>query len=316
MRKRAQLKSKPVYEEPKHLVKRAQPKIEKKTFAVKKNWWIALTLIFIFLLVLFFNTYFNLTSDVAIDPNGEGFSKYYLSGPDPYYNLRLVEGTYETGVYPYYSERDPILNYPLGARGGRAPLFNMMALGFSRTLTPFMDEIDAIGYSMQFVPALFGALLIFPVYFIGKELFNKKAGLIGAMFIAIIPIHLGSGHGSAYALFDHDSFNLLMFFLTFMFLIFSIREKNTTKSILYAIMGGVPLAALSMTWVDHQYLYVIIAIYAVVQMFIDMFTNKIYIHIVRTSIIVLFTGYLISLPVLAARVGKRLRKYLRRKVLI
>ena len=303
MRKRAQIRSKPVTEEPKHVAQQMRPKFEPKPSIAKKNWWIAISLIGIFLLVLFLNTYWNFTSEVSINPEATDFSKFYLSGPDPYYNMRLVEVTYETGRYPFYSVNDPLLNYPVTAGGGRAPLFNMMALGFSRLLSPFMNEVDAIGYSMQFIPALFGALLIFPVYFIGKQLFNKKAGLIAALFIAIIPIHLGSGHGSAYALFDHDSFNLLLFFLTFLFLILSIKEKNPIKSILYAVLAGIPLAALTMTWVQAQFLYTVIAIYAVIQMLIDIFTNKIELRIFRTSSIVLFTGYLISLPVIASGKG-------------
>jgi len=148
---------------------------------------------------------------------------------------------------------------------------------------------------------LFGALLVFVVYFIGKELFNKKAGLFGAFFIAIIPIHLGSGHGSAYGLFDHDSFNLLLFFLTFLFLIKAIKEKDSTKSMLYAILGGVPLAGLSMTWVEAQYLYTVIAIYAIVQMLFDIFTNKIEFKVFRTTSLILFSGYLISAPVISFR---------------
>lgn len=305
MRKRAQRKKSQV-DEPKHVLKKEKPKFEKTPVTTKKNWWIAIALISIFFLVLFFNTYFNLTTDVSLNPEADGFAKFYLSGPDPYYNMRLVEGTYNTGSYPYYSDLDPLLDYPTGAGGGRAPLFNMVALGFSRLLTPFMSEIDAIGYSMQFVPALFGALLIFPVYFIGKELFNKKAAIIGALFVAIIPIHLGSGHGSAYALFDHDSFNLLLFFFTFLFLIKSIKEKDSTKSILYAILSGVPLAALTMTWVEARFLYVVIAIYAIVQMVIDIYTNKIELRIFRTTAIILFTGYLVSLPITFAKSGIRL----------
>ena len=300
MRKRAQRKSKPILDESKHVSMKTRITKEEKSyrFDFKKNWWIAVSLLGIFLLILFFNSYYNASTEISINPEGEGFDKFYLSGPDPYYNMRLVEQTHNTGRYPYYSEDDPLLNYPLGRSGARAPLFNMMALGFSRVLTPFMNEIDAIGYSMQFIPALFGALLIFPVYFIGKEIFNRKAGLIGALFVALIPIHLGSGHGSAYSLFDHDSFNLLLFFMTFLFLIKSLKEKDPTKSLLYAILGGVPLAALSMTWVKAQYLYVIIAIYAFVQMFIDIFKNKIDFSVFRTTSVVLFTGYLVSLPVL------------------
>jgi len=305
MRKRAQRRFKPTFEEPKHKIQTTTKLIkEKKPRHVKKNIWIFATLIAIFLLVLFFNTYFNYTTNVAYNPDEEGLEKYYLSGPDPYYNMRLVEGTYETGRYPYYSEPDPLLNYPLGAKGGRAPLLNMAALGFSRLLAPFMSETDAIGFSMQFIPALFGALLVFPVYFIGKTLFNSKAGLIAALFLAIIPIHIGSGHGSAFSLFDHDSFNLLNYFLTFLFLILSLKEKNSTKSVLYAILGGVSLAALTMTWVEARFLYAVIAIYAIVQIFFDIFTNKIELKVFRTTSILLFSGYLISLPVMLARLGK------------
>ena len=297
MRKRAQRRESIDIEERQYVSQPTKQVFGKKPFRIKKNWWVAITLVGIFLLVLFFNTYYNLISDVAINPEGEGFEKFYLSGPDPYYNMRLVEETYNTGKYPFYYENDPLLNYPLGRTGNRAPLLNMMALGFSRFLAPFMSEIDAIGYSMQFIPALFGALLIFVVYFIGKELFNKKVGLIAAMFIAIIPAHLSSGHGSAYSLFDHDSLNLLIFFLTFLFLIKSIKEENSTKSLLYALLGGISLAGLSLVWVEAHFLYAVIGVYAIVQMLIDIFTNKIEFKVFRTTSIILLMGYLLSLPV-------------------
>ena len=150
---------------------------------------------------------------------------------------------------------------------------------------------------MQFVPALFGALLIFPVYFIGKILFGKKAGLVAAFLIALIPIHISSGHGSAYALFDHDSFNLLLYFLTFLFFIKSIKEKDTVRRILYALLAGIPLAALSMVWVEAQFLYTILTVYIVVQLIIDLFTNKVEEGFVISSAVALFTGFFVSWPV-------------------
>ena len=157
------MRSRPTIEESKHVYDSARSTVEKKPFKVKKNLLIGVTLIGIFFLVLFFNTYFNFTSGQTVNFEGDGFDKYYLSGPDPYYNMRLVNETIETGQYPYYSDNDPLLNYPLGRTGGRPPLFNMLAIGFGRLLTPFMNEVDAVGYSMQFIPALFGALLVFPV---------------------------------------------------------------------------------------------------------------------------------------------------------
>jgi len=304
MRKRAQRKSKTYSEEPKH-VSTGKTMIEKPkksiSLKMKKNWWMGVALIGIFLLVLLFNSYFNIISGVAYNPDGDGLEKYYLSGPDPYYNMRIVEETYKEGTYQFYSETDPLLNYPIGRSGGRAPLFNMMALGFSRILTPFMDEIDAIGYAMQFIPALFGALLVFPVYSIGKDVFNKKVGLIAALWLSLTVAIVGTGHGSAYSLFDHDSFNLFLFFTTFAFLIKSIKEKDRTKSFLYAILGGIPLAGLSMVWVEHEYLYTIIALYAFVQIFIDILKGKDDLKTFMSPLLVLTVGYLVSLPVIASR---------------
>jgi len=298
MRKRAQMRTpiaEPIRES--KIVKQKE-----KTIRFKKNWLIGVSLIIIFFLVLVLNSYFNIISGVAINPEGETLNDtFYLSGPDPYYNMRLVNVTLETGYYPYYGDNDPILNYPIGRSGSRPPLLNMVALGFSRLLLPFMSESNAVGYSMQFVPALFGALIIFPVYFIGKTLFGKKEGLIAALLISIIPIHLGSGHGSAYGLFDHDSFNLLIFFLIFLFLIKSTTDKDPRRSILYALLSGTAVAALTLTWVEARFIYTVIAGYAIVQMLFDILTSKTDWRFVRSMVIILFTGYLVSLPVLATR---------------
>jgi len=275
---------------------------ERKRFRFKKNWWIGVSLIAIFFLVLFMNSYFNIVSNVNMNPSGTTMTDtFYLSGPDPYYNMRLVDNTVQTGRFPFFSSNDPLLAYPFGKSGGRAPLLVMSAIGFSKLLVPFMSEADAIGYAMEFIPALFGALLVFPVYFIGKILFGKKAGLVAALLIAIIPIHISSGHGSAYGLFDHDSFNLLLYFLTFLFLIKSIKEKDTKRSILYALLAGIPLAALSMVWVEAQFLYTIITVYAVVQLLIDIFMNKLEERFVINIFLALFTGVLVSWPVTSAR---------------
>jgi len=261
-----------------------------------------------FLMVLFLNTYFNATSGVAINEGAtELEDKFYLAGPDPYYNMRLVQKTVETGHYPYiggkYGELDPLLNYPLGGSGGRPPLFNMLAIGTGKFLSLFMDETDALGYAMQFLPALYGALLVIPVYFIASMLFNRKAGIIAAWIIPLIPIHLASGHGSAYSLFDHDSFILLLTSLTLMFLMMSLREKNVKKSMIYAAFSGVSIAAITMTWVSSQYIYAVVAVFAIIQMIVDIFTKKINIHIVRSVLIALFLGYIISFPILWVKQG-------------
>ncbi|HVQ01164.1 MAG TPA: STT3 domain-containing protein, partial [Candidatus Thermoplasmatota archaeon] len=299
MRKRAQLKmpdqSKPAAATPQ------PPEQERKRFHFKarKNWWISFCLIAVFFLVLFMNSYFSITTNANINPLGTTLgAKFLLSGPDPYYNIRLVNTTVATGQFPYYNTNDPLLAYPLGHSGGRPPLLSMSAIGFSYFLRPFMSEMDAVGYSMAFVPALFGALLVFPVYFIGKILFGRKAGLLAALLIALIPIEVSSGHGSAFALFDHDSLNLLLYFLTFLFMILSIKEKDRVRSMLYALLGGVALGALALTWVDAVFLYTVIMIYVIVQLLFDIFTKKIEEQFVLNIFLLMFSSILIALPVI------------------
>ncbi len=303
MRKRAQRKGIPVESVEKQVDKTINLKKNKNNpFRIKKQWWVAASLIAIFLMVLMLNTYFNVTSGAPFNEDGTGFDKYYLSGPDPYYNMRHVEETLygeNAGYYPFYSESDPLLNYPIGRSGGRGPFMNILAIGFGQLLTPFMDEVDAVGYAMQFLPALFGALLVFPIYFIGKMLFSKKVGLLAALFLTLIPVHLGSGHGSAYALFDHDSINMFLIITSYLFLLKGITASEIKKSSLYAILAGLPLAALTMLWFEAEYLFTIIALYAIVQMIIDLFLGKKDFSVPWTASITLLVGYLISLPVVA-----------------
>ncbi len=261
-------------------------------------------------LVLFLNTYFNATSGVAINKEGkEVEDKFYLAGPDPYYNMRLVKVTLETGKFPYIGgvngEKDPLLNYPLGGSGKRPPLFMMMAIGLSRIFNIFMNDVDAVGYSMQIIPAIFGALLVIPVYFIATMLFNRKAGIIASFIVALIPIHLSSGHGSAYSLFDHDSFVLLLTSFTMMFLVMSLKEKNEKKALVYACFTGLFIAALTMTWVASHYIYALVAFYGFIQMIVDIFTKKINVRLVKIILIALIFGYILSYPIFWLRFGLR-----------
>jgi len=262
---------------------------------------LVLLLVGAFFLVLFLNTYFNYTSGIALNEEGKTLSeKFYLAGPDPYYNARLIEKTIETGKYPYlgglHGGADPLLNYPLGRSGGRPPLFNMITAGVGMFLSPLMGKMNALGYAMQFLPALYGALLVIPVYVIGSIAFNKKAGIIGAFIVSLIPIHLSSGHGSAFSLYDHDSFILLLTTTTIMFLLLSLKEKHTQKSLLYAMMAGVSVAGISLTWVAGHYIYTVIGVYGIVQMIMDILTSRINSKIPRTLFVTLFTGYLLAFP--------------------
>ena len=271
-----------------------------KSFKINKKTFICISLIGIFFLVLFFNSYFNYTSSIAFNPDGDTLgTRFYLAGPDPYYNMRLCTETLERGYYPFVGEEtDYMLNYPLGGKGSaRPPLFNMIAVGVAKLGGNFMSEMDALGWAMLFLPAIYGALLVFPIFGIGKELFNKKIGIIAALFIPLIPVHIGSGHGSSFSLFDHDSFILLLTTLVLYFLIKSFKEKDKKKSIIYALLSGVCIASIELSWVAAQFIFVFILLFMIVQMFFDIFRNNVKtIENAYKPAISLFAAFLIILP--------------------
>ena len=91
--------------------------------------------------------------------------------------------------------------------------------------------------------------------------------------------------------------------MAFLFVIKGVKDKDIVKSTLYALLAGYALGALSMVWVEGQFLYAVIAVYAVVQIFIDIFMNKMEMKVPITALIALSSGYLISLPIRLAPVG-------------
>jgi len=272
-------------------VKKQRKKLNKKTIT-------AITLVGIFCLVLFMNSYFNFISGTPFNPEGETLgTRFYLSGPDPYYNMRLCTETLDSGYYRFVTEEDTLLNYPVSHYGSaRPPLFNMIAISTTKILENFMPTLDALGMSMLFLPAIYGALLVFPVYGIGKTLFNKKVGLLAAAFVAIIPTHIGSGHGSALSLFDHDSFVLLLATCVFFFILKSLKEKDRKKSLIYACFAGLFIGGIELTWVASQVVYLIIAVFFVINFFIDILKNKSDIKNTYVIVVTFGVAFLVAFP--------------------
>ncbi|MBE9593098.1 MAG: hypothetical protein IMF19_06430, partial [Proteobacteria bacterium] len=110
---------------------------------------------------------------------------------DPWYNMRLVENTLHH--FPHRIHFDPFLSYhpPGGAPMGLAPLFDQMlafitwVIGLGNPISTLGQQgIEVIG---AWYPAVLVALTVFPVYFIGKEMYNRGTGLLSAALIAILP---------------------------------------------------------------------------------------------------------------------------------
>lgn len=279
---------------------------EGKDTWLSRNWWLLLALAGIFLLGLFMRSYFYYP--MAHDM---GFS-----GNDPYYHKRVVD--YVQQQHTHLIE-DPMLNYPVGGVNPRPPVYNWFIAIFGIILSPIFgfDVQLCTNTIMYLAPSFWGAMTIFPVYFLTKEMFGKKTGVISAFIMATMPSHI---ERSPAGFSDHDS--IVVFFVVLsIFLLFRafgalkhrdwVKDWRSTNSIYdgfteflrsnqvaicYALLSGVSLATIALTWKGFPYAIVIIIIYYLAQLLFDRFRHVDSTGVFVCTFLALFTGLAVSFP--------------------
>ncbi len=180
---------------------------------------------------------------------------------DPWYHMRLVENLLQH--FPHRISFDPYTFYPYGQAVAFAPFFDLL-LGFVCWViglgSPTPHTIEVVG---AYFPAILGALVTIPVYFIGKELFNSKVGLLSAALVAILPTEFLSR--SLLGSTDHHVAEVLFSTILILFLILALKrakEKETSfahirnrewrnigQPLVYALLAGVALGVYLLSWV-------------------------------------------------------------------
>jgi len=190
----------------------------------RENWILLTIIVFGFLIRLAFvsnvpwwdeSVYLNLGYDLSSNPldysvENHGWSDFIPSGGDENY------------AWPKMGFRPPLLPYILA-------IFYALNLNFL----------------IKFLLPLMGALTIFLVYLLGKEMFNKKVGIISAAIICLVPIHV---------IFSGIILNdvLVTFFITLSFLFFwkGFEKGNEKYKILWGITLGIGLLTrYTMLWI-------------------------------------------------------------------
>ena len=151
----------------------------------------------------------------------EGFDM--TGGSDPWYMKRVVDYILAQNAHLVY---DADRFYPIGGINPRPPLFSWsLALG-AMALQPFVNDADAVWWSMLALPAVFGALTIIPVATIAKDHFGKATGVIAAWLLVFMPAHVTH---STWGLADHDSFVMLFIAIGFMFYLRAVKYAGSER---------------------------------------------------------------------------------------
>ncbi len=236
-----------------------------------------------------------------------------LVGTDPWYHRRATEYIVKNKAQLIY---DPLMDYPRGAFNPWPPLFDWVLAVPAMIMEPFVGRDAAINYSLAFIPSILGALCIIGIYFLGKELFDKRTGLIASILLFLMPAfttRIGLGRA------DHDAIVLLMTILTILFFVKSIKAikrvnldwrlksgkirenistlmKEEKRPIAMALVSGVFMGLFALTWTGYIYIVGTIIIYLGIQMVVDHVTRKDSSPFILSVIIILGTSILIMLP--------------------
>lgn len=204
-----------------------------------------------------------------------------FAADDAVFHMRLVENLLEN--FPNKIWFEVFTLYPNGQIFHFGPLWTYMIAITSLILgagSPSLELTRTIG---AYFPGIFGALVVFPVYFIGKEVFDRRVGLLSAFIVAIMPGQFLSR--SVMGFTDHHVGEVFFSTLFLMFFIMAIRSvkgkdisladiqnKNFNKLKLpgvISIFAGIAFGLYMLQWSSGVFFGGIVAIFIILQYIID-----------------------------------------------
>jgi len=230
--------------------------------------------LFIFALSLYIRTI--LPYDAVFRGGIVGFA-----ADDAVFHMRLVENMIEN--FPHKIWFEVFTLYPNGQVFHFGPLWTYMIAITSLILgagSPSLELTRTIG---AYFPGIFGALVVFPAYFIGKEVFDRRVGLLSAFLVAIMPGQFLSR--SVMGFTDHHVGEVFFSTLFLMFFIMAIKSakgkdisladiqnKNWNKlklPVVISIFAGIAFGLYMLQWSSGVFFGGIVAIFIILQYIID-----------------------------------------------
>jgi len=169
----------------------------------------------------------------------------YMFEFDPYWHLRAT-GYVLQGDLP---DNDPLGFYQQGGSDyGNRPQFLWKFTSLIYLITTFGAAYDKwllMSYA-RVLPALFGALIAVAMYFLGKEVYNRKAGMVMAVISATIPAFV---YRTMAGFFEEDALGFLWLVLGFIFFIKAIKNAHATKlHLTYGVISAIFFGLMAFTW--------------------------------------------------------------------
>ncbi len=222
-----------------------------------------------------------------------------LSGNDPWYYYRITQNL--LAHFPTSIWFDSFTQYPYGSHIHFGPF--VVYLGAILAKLGGASTPEALRGVLAFIPAIGGTLLVFPAYLFTKEFINKKAGVIAALLIIMVPGQLL--HRSVLSFNDHHIWEVVWMISVLALFAYSVnswsgrsvRENLNKLSTLAApVFTGVALGLYLDTWPPGFIIGLILVSYIFFVFILKRFLSTDTDNLVYIGVITFITASLIYLP--------------------
>jgi dolichyl-diphosphooligosaccharide--protein glycosyltransferase len=184
-----------------------------------------------------------------------------LSEFDPFTFYRFANFLTKSGVISWFNPGDPSswFNwhitqswYPHGVSGASVG-YPGLAMGgaFLYEIVNLLGIDISLKYFLILLPPLFGTITCLAVYFLGKDIAGKPAGILAALFLALSPSYIGR---TTLGFFDNESMGILAILLIILFFLRSLDTERSRKSALfYMIAAGLCVGFICAQWGASMY---------------------------------------------------------------
>jgi len=230
-----------------------------------------------------------------------------LTGIDCYFYMRLIDNLVRN--FPYLISFDPYFIYPGGGYPGDIRFFAFMMAAIIKLLggaAPSQQVVDTIAV---YVPAVMGTLVVIPVFFIGRMLINRWAGLIAAAAAAVLPGEFLNR--SMLGFTDHHITEV--FFTTFFVLFFMLALQHSrpfsygllregrfpplSRHIPYSFVAGIFMGLYLISWRGSLIFIFMVFVFFVAQFISDHLRGLPTDYLSKTAITCFLIALLIYVPV-------------------
>eukprot|EP01059_Diplonema_ambulator_P007219 TRINITY_DN16712_c0_g1_i1.p1 TRINITY_DN16712_c0_g1~~TRINITY_DN16712_c0_g1_i1.p1 ORF type:complete len:742 (+),score=285.57 TRINITY_DN16712_c0_g1_i1:40-2226(+) len=200
---------------------------------------------------------------------------------DPWFNYRTTAKLVDDGIYDFYSWFDVDVWYPLGRIVGGTIYPGLMVTSMVVSkLLHLVNFTVSTRLVCVFLAPLFAGNTSLITYWFTKEIWNKKAGLVAAFFVSVVPSYISRSVAGSY-----DNEGVAIFALVSVFATFVKAVK--TGSMAWVFTSVLTYYYMVNAWGGYIFIINLLPVYVVVMLVTDRYSLRL--HVAYSSFYVLAT---------------------------